>query len=119
MVPIWRRILIIILGLTLISVNLDSTVGFNELQYSLHEPIEITSDADLLSLEGMGTHQFPYVIEGLQISTSSAFGIYVTAITKHLLIRNCFIDAALNSIFIENVFEGSVRIENNPVLLMS
>ncbi len=105
--------MIIILGLTLISCNLDSAVGFTELQYTLHAPIEITSDNDLLVFEGSGTYEDPYFIEGFNISASDSYGIYVTNITKHLLIRNCFIDASFNSIFVKNVFEGEIRIENN------
>ncbi|OLS32982.1 MAG: Poly(beta-D-mannuronate) C5 epimerase 7 [Candidatus Heimdallarchaeota archaeon AB_125] len=113
MVFSWRKTLIILLGLTLLPVNLEATIGFKQLQYALHEPIEITSDTDLLVFEGSGTYEEPYLIEGLNISTSDSYGIYVTNITKHLLIRNCFIDASFNSIFVENVFEGEIRIENN------
>ena len=109
----WRKICVIAFGLTLVLANIDTTIGFNELQYALHEPIEITSDEDLLVFEGSGTYMDPYLIEGLNITTSDSYGIYVTNITKHLLIRNCFIDASFNSIFVENVFEGEIRIENN------
>lgn len=113
MIPTWKNILVIILGLSLVSGNLDSTISFNELQYTLHAPIEISADIDLLVFEGSGTYEDPYLIEGFNISTSDSYGIHVTNITKHLLIRNCFIDASFNSIFVENVFGGEIRIENN------
>ncbi len=113
MVPTWKNIWVIILGLSLVSGNLDSTVGVNELQYTLHAPIEISADTDLLVFEGSGSYENPYLIEGLNITTSDSYGICVTNITKHLLIRNCFIDSSFNSIFVENVFEGEIRIEDN------
>jgi len=106
-------------ALVLISFNMFFTVnskagsGADVYQYTPWDPIDIVSDGDLLSFEGSGTFEDPYLIEGFNITTTDSYGIYVTNITKHLLIRNCFIAASFNSIFVENIFEGEVRIENN------
>lgn len=77
MIRLWRRVLVIILGLTLISVSLDFGDGFNELQYTLHASIEITADEDLHVFEGSGTYEDPYLIESLNITTSNSYLLFL------------------------------------------
>ncbi len=80
-----------------------------------HAPIIIESDEDFLSFPGSGTIQDPYLIENYNITSNSPFGIYISSTTKHSLIRNCYVDVELTGISIDDIFEGSVRIENNII----
>ena len=84
-------------------------------EYGLHMPIIISSDADFLSFPGSGTIQDPFLIEGFKITSSEPFGIHISSTTKHILIRNCFINVSQIGILIEDKFEGTVRIENNII----
>ncbi len=78
-----------------------------------HDPISITSDSGLEVFPGSGTEIEPYIIEGYNITTTASTGIYITETTKHFIIRNCYVNAAEFSIFIENVAEGTATIMNN------
>jgi len=80
-----------------------------------HAPIAIESDEDFLSFPGSGTIKDPYLIENYNITSNSLFGIYICSTTKHFLIRNCYVDVELIGISIDDIFEGSVRIENNII----
>ncbi len=84
-------------------------------EYTLHSSITISSDADLYLFPGSGTHEEPFFIEGFNITSSDPFGIHISATTKHVLIRNCFIDVSKTGILIEDKLEGTVRIENNII----
>ncbi len=81
-------------------------------EYIPHSSIIIATDADLYLFPGSGTHEEPFLIEGFNITSSDFFGIHISSTTKHVLIRNCFIDVSKTGILIEDKLEGSVRIEN-------
>ena len=82
------------------------------IEYTSHSSIIIATDADLYLFPGSGTHEEPFLIEGFNITSSDLFGIHISSTTKHVLIRNCFIDVSKTGILIEDKLEGSVRIEN-------
>ncbi len=84
-----------------------------EQTYIDHEPIIITSDADFSVFSGSGTLEDPHVIEGLNITTSEKYGIFVSLTTKHFVIRDCYIDATNAGITIEMIAEGTGVLINN------
>ncbi|MCE7749435.1 MAG: right-handed parallel beta-helix repeat-containing protein [Candidatus Heimdallarchaeota archaeon] len=81
-----------------------------------HSPIVISSDDDFLAFPGSGTLEDPFLIEGFNITSSNPFGIHISSTTKYILIKNCFIDVSLIGILIEDVLDGSVRIEDNIIV---
>jgi parallel beta-helix repeat protein len=89
--------------------------------YTPHDPIEITTDEDFTSANGVtsgsGTSIDPFIIEGWNITSSGVHGIFISATTKYFLIRNNFIDTGgvsnIHGIFITNVISGTAKIENN------
>lgn len=81
--------------------------------YIPHTSIEIESDNDLLQFPGSGTSEDPFIIEGLNITTYSDCGIYITSTTKYFIIRNCYINANEQSIYLKNIAKGTGNVENN------
>jgi len=87
---------------------------------TIHSPIFITSVGGVENFtsaagvtSGSGTPPDPYVIEGWEISTSSAFGIHIRNTKSFFIIRNLRVEgtrpAGLSSgIFLENVQNGLV-----------
>jgi parallel beta-helix repeat protein len=84
-----------------------------EQTYRDHGPIIITSDADFSAFSGSGTLEEPYIIEGLNITTSEKYGVSVSLTTKHFVIRDCYIDATNAGITIEMVKEGTAVLISN------
>ncbi len=80
-----------------------------------HDSIEITSDSGFLVFPGSGIVEDPYLIEGYNITTPSASGIYIEGTTKHFVVRNCYVDALSYGIRIYNVASGTATIENNMI----
>ena len=80
-----------------------------------HEPILIDSNEDFITygFDGAGKQEDPYLIESLEIITTEHKGVYITNTTSFFIIRNCYIDAVLDGIFIENVNENTAVIMNN------
>jgi len=83
------------------------------LTYTPYPSISISSDSELEAFPGAGTSENPYLIDGYNITTTDQFGIYITGVTKHFSIQNCFIKANHFGIFIENIDDGIVTIINN------
>ncbi|MCG3258400.1 MAG: right-handed parallel beta-helix repeat-containing protein [Candidatus Heimdallarchaeota archaeon] len=82
-----------------------------------HDNIVIWDDSDFKNykFEGEGTKENPYLIQNLNISTTSREGIYVTHTTKHFIIQNSYIDADRTGIYLDHIAEGSAKITNNTV----
>ncbi len=80
--------------------------------YSPHGPITITSDADFASQgwPGSGTEADPYVIEGLNITTSGGC-ISVSNTTAHFVIRNCLLTGGSSGdgVTLDNVTNGMIE----------
>lgn len=85
--------------------------------YTLHSPINITSDEDFLSLgfSGDGSASNPFIIENLLINSSAQWSIHIVSTTKHFIIRNCMLSSADIGIYIEDVAPGTALIENNII----
>jgi len=77
--------------------------------------IYINSDQDLInySFLGSGSENDPYRIEGLLISSTKDYGIYLENTTKYVLIQNCYIYAHYRAIEIYNTTENTITITNN------
>jgi len=90
--------------------------------YTLHNPIEISSDAELAAnaIKGSGNETDPFILEGWQIDAKdNGYGVYIHNTTKHLIVRNCWITASSSpkdsGIFIKDVYPGTVTVANNTV----
>ena len=80
-------------------------------------PISITSDADFgptgYNFPGNGLINDPYIIEDLNITTTSENGIYILTTTAYFEIRNCYVEADKYGIHIGSAATGTVTIKNN------
>jgi parallel beta-helix repeat protein len=87
----------------------------NRTKYTTGDPIIIWNDEDFsfYNLEGNGSFESPYLIEGLNITTDSYYGIYIKGVTKYFEIRNNYIDANKVGIYIENTADGVAIIKEN------
>ncbi len=94
-----------------------TTVSYDPLSYSSltpHDPISITSDSGFEVFPGSGTFEEPYVIEGYSIiTTTDDNGIYINSTTRYFIVRNCYVDAVWNGIYIDNVADGTASVINN------
>jgi parallel beta-helix repeat protein len=88
--------------------------------YTVHQPINITSDSDFVDQgwPGLGTSETPYIIEGLNITTSIT-SILIANTTRHFEIRDCWLSASGvvwgdGIITFDNVTHGSIE---NSVLI--
>jgi len=79
------------------------------------DPIIIWGDEEFSNYDfkGNGTASNPYLIENYNITTDSYYGIFIKGVTKHFIIRNCFIDALKIGIYIENTADGTSIIADN------
>ena len=82
--------------------------------YTPHSPITITDDVDFFNQgwPGNGSEDDPYLIEGLNI-TSSSTGISISNTQSHFEIRNCLISSLSPSgnpgIYLSHVINGIVN----------
>jgi len=103
-------------------VSLKNIKSYNIKTYTTHEAIDISSDSDFTSANGVvsgtGTVNDPYIISNLKIETTSDYGIYIhsSSVTAYFEIVNCSIEAVKKGIYIDSVADGSVRIESNTIL---
>jgi len=95
-----RVIFILLLIVFLTNITIESKpftqISVAEIQYTHsslteHEPIVIASadDFTLLGFPGDGTENFPYLIEGLNITTTMGPGIVISNVSVHYVISNC------------------------------
>ncbi len=117
-----KKTIIILLILTLSiyasNINVQNSVEENDygptsLELSPHDPISITFDSFFEVFPGVGSVENPYIIEGYYIMTTSGVGIYITGTTKYFTVRNCYVDAVLYGIYIDDVAEGTATVINN------
>ena len=80
-------------------------------------PILISSDDNFsdYGFSGLGTPEEPYLIENLDINTSSSVGISINSTSRSFIIRNCKIDAEKIGIWIISIVQGTAQIVNNIV----
>ncbi len=83
-----------------------------------HASITITLNSDFVSLgfSGNGVFDDPYRIEGYNITTTDSYGIRIQDVTSYFRISDCLIDATDSGIYIENVINGRIDIENNTCI---
>ena len=83
-----------------------------------HDNIVIWEDSDFKNykFEGEGTEENPYLIQNLNIETTSREGIYISHTTKHFIIQYNYIDADRTGIYLDHIAEGSAKIINNTVV---
>ncbi|TFH09705.1 MAG: hypothetical protein E4H14_03930 [Candidatus Thorarchaeota archaeon] len=91
--------------------------------YTTHEPISIDSDQDFVDngFSGNGSLNSPYIIEGLNITSSIFMGsaISVRDTYAHFVIRDCYILSAYIGILVVDAASGTGSIENNTCLSSS
>ncbi|GAI06209.1 unnamed protein product, partial [marine sediment metagenome] len=100
------------------NINVQSAVEENDhhptsLELTPHDPISITFDNYFEVFPGAGSVENPYIIEGYYIMTTGGVGIYITGTTRYFTVRNCYVDAVLYGIYIDNVAEGTATVINN------
>ncbi|MFX1506636.1 MAG: nitrous oxide reductase family maturation protein NosD [Promethearchaeota archaeon] len=99
-----------------LSVSWDSILKPLVQNYIVHDPISISNDEELAAtaIRGTGTIKDPYMLTGLNISTTEANGIYITGTTKVFRVTNCLIQgSSLEGIYIDNVAAGTAFIADN------
>ncbi len=116
-------IILLILIFTIYASNTNVQINAEENNYRLtlleltpHDPISITSDSDFEVFPGLGTSENPYLIDGYNITTTSTNGINIRGTTKYFTVRNCYIDADSDGIYIENVADGTATVINNTCI---
>ena len=97
----------------------EMTVLGNDVKaYTSIDNIKIYSDDDFitLGLPGNGTEEDPYRIENYDVQSPYFFGIEVEYTTKHFIIQNCIVAAAVHScIKIDHAASGTARIVDNII----
>ncbi|MEM1514247.1 MAG: right-handed parallel beta-helix repeat-containing protein, partial [Candidatus Thermoplasmatota archaeon] len=84
-------------------------------QYIPHDPIYINGNNQFTPTNGVsggsGTIEDPYIIEGWEISASTAVGIRIENTTAYFIIRNCYIHGwrTFNGIHLGNVKNGKIK----------
>ncbi|OLS29043.1 MAG: hypothetical protein HeimC2_02380 [Candidatus Heimdallarchaeota archaeon LC_2] len=85
------------------------------------DPIIITDDEDLVTyaVRGVGTENDPFIIEGLQITTSSQHGMDISGTTKYMVIQNNIIDTNLQSgiygIYVNVLVNNTISVSDNTL----
>ena len=89
--------------------------------YVIRDPIEITQDSEFTSdngvVNGTGTEENPFIIEGWEITFSEGTGILIADTSKYFIISNCWIGAEYRSgdacINLARVADGTATISDN------
>ncbi|MHA1954926.1 MAG: right-handed parallel beta-helix repeat-containing protein, partial [Candidatus Heimdallarchaeaceae archaeon] len=83
-----------------------------------HGPIIIVNDSDfeVYDFPGKGTIEDPYLIQNYNITTDYSESIYISGTSKHFIIQNCYLKADFKSLFIENVDNSTVKIQDNTIV---
>lgn len=93
--------------------GVDSIEQYNSeisLDLTNRDPIIIENDNNFTdySFPGTGTSGDPYRIENFNITTSGDYGIYISGISKHFVVQNCFINANLYGIYFGNSITSGI-----------
>ncbi len=104
-----------LIGIKAKQIYQTETFNFDSLVSS--DPILISSDDNFTDYGflGKGTPDEPYLIENLDINTSSSVGISINSTSRSFIIRNCMIDAEKIGIRILRIVQGTAQIVNNIV----
>ena len=111
-------ILSLLIPQTILGEIKEKEVGELKLAYVDHVPIIITTNADFNNypaITGSGIPGDPYIIDGLNITTTDPYGIKINYTTVPFIIRNCFIDA-FYPIHIDTVTATNITISNNVII---
>jgi len=101
---------------SLVQVSQTSNIE-NSLEYTYVESMKIESDEDfiLLGFPGHGTLENPYRIENFQMGGANvATGLFISNITKHFIIEDCIIAAAI-AIHVVNIPDVRFNISDNNI----
>ncbi len=97
-------------------INRQSPIFRNQLAFTSHDPIIITSDSDFsaLGFPGIGSQEDPYVIKDYNISTGMDC-ISISDTDVHFLIQNCLLTGGDegSGIYMYNVINGEIN--NNTI----
>ncbi|MFX0209938.1 MAG: NosD domain-containing protein, partial [Candidatus Hodarchaeota archaeon] len=98
----------------------SSDAGSLFLDYTPHDPISISSDAELAAIanDGDGTEIAPYIVEGWNISAVTSPGLSIRGTTTYFIIQNNLIwgNWMEDGIYIQNVAAGTAIISNNVLI---
>lgn len=90
--------------------------GMYRTSYVSHAPFNITSEADFvtMSFPGNGSETDPYLIQGLNITSSGSSCIWVMNTASHFIIEDCLFTSAIyqypaGPVTLTNVSNGVVR----------
>lgn len=86
---------------------------------TLHEPIDINLDYefDILGFNGSGSINDPYLIENLEIiyDDNGHYGIRIQRTSVNFIIRNCTVIGFNYGIYLNNIEDGGILLENNNI----
>ncbi len=90
----------------------------SSINYIPHDSIEITNDSNFTDygFPGYGNSTHPYIIENYEIITANDTGILISQTTMHFLIRNCYVNANINGIYIYNTALNTADLVNNTCM---
>jgi len=85
---------------------------------TLIDNITINSDGDFTTYatSGDGSETTPYVIENYNVTTTDTRGISIKQTTAHFIIKNCFVDADNEGIYLSYVDPFTAKIMNNTIV---
>ena len=118
---IFTLIILITTSFYLINVNLaqqNSERRSINLNYTDSSPLQILNDTALASYasSGDGSAATPFIIEGLNITTSNTYAIYIQDTTSNLIIRDCLLIADEDALTFSSVSSNStLEISNNII----
>ena len=105
-------------SLHITAINSESSIEeYNFTALTPSSPIIILNNTafDTYGFPGNGSVGDPYRIEGLNITTSDTYGIYIELVTVYFIIQDCYIDAGDYGIYVFNCYYFA-EIKNNHVV---
>ncbi|MHA1419971.1 MAG: NosD domain-containing protein [Candidatus Heimdallarchaeaceae archaeon] len=105
---------LLLVNLSLNSVGYPSYYPSPEISFSSEAFISICSDDDfdLFSFPGDGSFSNPFIIEGYNFNNSLQGGIYLTNISKNVIIRNCSLDNLDYGIFLSQIDISKISVRD-------
>ncbi|PWI48071.1 hypothetical protein CEE45_08585 [Candidatus Heimdallarchaeota archaeon B3_Heim] len=99
----------------------DSSGDFRLSNQNSQGSINVSSDDELAAvvIEGLGTKEDPWIIEGLTIIANESAGIFIHNTTKYFVIRDCQIETIrdeYHGIIILGVKPGTASVVNNTCI---
>jgi len=112
---------LLILGTSIGTRNIYADVNLadvSNLNLSLHSPISVYSDQDLLELgfPGNGTQNSPIIIENLVIVSESGSSLLINNVSLNFIVRNCYLEAFHTALGLTEIISNYVEIYNNTIV---